>query len=71
MTFAKWMAGGAGRTLRVLAGLVLIAVGLYVQGVWGLVIGVIGVAPVLAGIFNFCLIAPLLGAPFSGRQHPA
>jgi len=68
MAFAKWMSGGAGRSLRVLAGLVLIAVGLYVQGVWGLVVGVVGVVPVLAGIFNFCLLAPFLGASFSGRR---
>ena len=51
-----------------LAGLGLIAVGLYIQGVWGLVIGVVGVVPVLAGIFNFCLLAPLMGASFSGRR---
>lgn len=70
MAFAQWMAGTAGRTLRVLPGLVLIGAGLlYVQGAWGIVIAIVGVVPILAGILNFCLVAPLLGAPFRG--HPA
>jgi Protein of unknown function (DUF2892) len=68
MAFAEWMAGGAGRTLRVLAGLILIGIGIYVQGIWGVVIAVVGVIPVLAGVFNVCLIAPALGAPFRGRR---
>jgi hypothetical protein len=68
MAFAEWMAGAAGRTLRVLAGLALIGVGLYFQGVWGWVIAIVGVVPVLAGIFNVCVIAPILGVPFSGRR---
>jgi hypothetical protein len=59
------MAGGAGRTLRLLAGLVLIGIGLYVQG--GVVIAIVGVVPVLAGTFNLCLIAPILRAPVRGR----
>jgi len=28
----------------------------------------VGVVPVLAGVFNFCLIAPILGAPFRPRS---
>jgi len=68
MAFAEWMAGGAGRALRVLAGLILIGIGIYVRGNWGVLIAVVGVVPVLAGIFNFCLIAPILGAPFRGRR---
>ncbi len=46
----------------------MIGVGLYVQGVWGRVIAIVGVVPLLAGVFNSCLIAPVLGAPFSGRR---
>jgi len=68
MAFAEWMAGGAGRALRVLAGLILIGIGIYVRGNWGVLIAVVGVVPVLAGIFNLCLIAPILGAPFRGRR---
>ena len=68
MTFTRWMSSATGRLLRVLAGLVLIGLGFYVQGVWGWVIAVVGVIPVLAGVFNFCLLGPILGAPFSGRR---
>ncbi len=68
MTFTRWMSSALGRILRVLAGLVLIGLGFYVQGVWGWVIGVVGVIPILAGAFNFCLLGPILGAPFNGRR---
>ena len=68
MEFAVWMSKPAGRVLRIVAGLILIGVGLYFQGVWGYVAAVVGVVPVLAGVFNFCLIAPILGAPFRGHS---
>jgi DNA-binding transcriptional ArsR family regulator len=47
---------------------VLIGFGLYLQNMWGLAIGVIGVVPLVAGIFNFCVFAPLFGGPFDGRR---
>jgi hypothetical protein len=31
------------------------------------VLAAIGLVPLFAGLFNVCLIAPLLGVPFSGR----
>jgi hypothetical protein len=68
MQFVEWMSKPVGRILRVVAGLILIGVGLYFQGVWGYVVAVVGVVPVLAGVFNFCLIAPILGAPFRPRS---
>jgi DUF2892 family protein len=68
MQFVEWMSQPAGRILRVVAGVVLIGVGLYFQGVWGYVVAIVGVVPVLAGVFNFCLIAPILGAPFRPRS---
>lgn len=68
MAFAKFMAGVYGRMIRILAGMALIAVGIYVQGTWGVVIGVVGAVPLLAGVFNVCLFAPLFGAPFSGTK---
>ncbi len=68
MAFAEWMAKPAGRILRIAAGLVLIGVGLYFQTFWGYAVAVVGVVPVLAGVFNICLIAPVLGAPFRGRS---
>ncbi len=69
MAFAKFMAGAVGRGARIIAGLALIALGLLViKDTAGLIVAVIGVLPILAGVFNFCLIAPLIGAPFSGQR---
>jgi hypothetical protein len=62
------MATGAGRILRIVAGLVLIGFGLYLQSTVGIVVAVIGLVPLLAGVLNVCLIAPILGVPFSGRE---
>ncbi len=68
MEFAKFMATGAGRTIRVAFGLALIATGYAISGAAGLVLGLVGAVPAAAGIFNFCLISPLLHAPFWGRE---
>lgn len=67
MSFARFMATMTGRLVRIIAGLVLIVAGLFVMGgTAGTIVAIIGVLPVLAGVFNVCLIAPLIGAPFSG-----
>jgi hypothetical protein len=71
MSFAIWMSGPAGRLLRIAAGIVLVGAGLYVQGLWGVVIAVVGVVPLLAGILNVCVIAPFLRVPFNGRRLTA
>jgi hypothetical protein len=68
MAFATWMASVWGRVARIIAGLVLIAIGLYLQNTWGIVIAIVGLAPLLAGVFNFCLFAPLFGGPFNARR---
>ncbi len=65
MSFAKFMSSTTGRAVRVVAGLALI--------VWGLAAGipaliVVGLVPLAAGVFNVCLLAPLLKAPFSGKS---
>ena len=50
--------GGIDRILRILVGIVLIALTLMgTIGVWGW----IGVVPLLTGIFKFCPLYPLLG----------
>ncbi len=66
--FARFMASSAGRAIRIVAGVVLIAWGWSNhQSMTGVVVMVVGLAPLLAGVFNVCLIAPLIGAPFSGK----
>ena len=66
MAFAKWMASSWGRVARIVAGLIVVAFGLYLQDTWGLVVAIIGLAPLAAGVFNFCLFAPLFGGSFNG-----
>jgi len=47
----------------------LVAWGLLgLAGVTGIVVAVVGLVPLLAGIFDFCVFAPLFGAPLSGPK---
>ncbi len=69
MGFAQFMSSGLGRGLRIVAGIILIAVGLaVVGGTGGMVLAVIGLVPLLAGVFDVCLFAPLFGAPLKGAD---
>lgn len=69
MAFARFMASTAGRLLRVFAGLVIIAWGWSMHETsTGVILMVIGLVPLLAGAFNVCLIAPVIGAPFAGKD---
>lgn len=70
MGFANFMSSGAGRVLRVVAGLAFILIGLIlVEGTWGIVLAVVGLVPFLAGIFDVCVIGRLLlGTPFKGAE---
>ncbi len=68
--FISWMASSAGRITRIVAGLALIVLGLFVvhSTVGTIVLVVIGLVPLLAGIFDFCVFAPLFGNPFNGSK---
>lgn len=64
MSFARFMSSATGRVVRAVAGLALI--------IWGIAAGIpalviVGLVPLAAGVFNVCLLAPLLKAPFSGK----
>jgi hypothetical protein len=62
--FVKFLASPAGRVIRGLAGLALVAWGLLgLGGTAGIVVAFIGVVPLAAGLFDFCVFAPLFGAP--------
>lgn len=67
--FAVFMASAAGRLLRIVAGLAIIAWGWsrHDQTV-GIIVMVVGLVPLLAGVSNVCLLAPVLGAPFAGKD---
>lgn len=49
--------GSTDRLLRIIAGLVIIGVGIYYQSWWG----VVGLVPLLTGIFRFCPLYTMLG----------
>ena len=65
--FFSFMTSSAGRIARIVAGLALILVGLLVlQNTVGYILAIIGLVPLLAGIFDRCVFAPLFGLPFVG-----
>lgn len=72
MSLIGFLSSGAGRLLRAVVGLVLIGVGVYLFAnnsvVIGLILGFVGLVPLLASIEDICLFAPLFGAPFKGSK---
>ena len=65
---ARFMASPIGRLLRVAIGLLLIYWGRSLHSGTGTLVMIVGLIPLAAGVFNFCLIAPLIHAPFWGSQ---
>jgi len=57
----RFLESTTGRYTRSAAGLVLIGLGAWLGGVWW-VLAAVGLVPLAAGLFNFCLIAPLFHA---------
>lgn len=62
------MASTSGRLARVVAGIVLIAVGLSAGGTGGWVLAIVGLVPLGAGAVDVCVFAPLAKLPFSGKE---
>lgn len=64
-----FMASGTGRSARVIAGLALIVVGLFVvKGTSGTVLAAVGALPLLTGALDICLLGALFGCPVSGAK---
>jgi hypothetical protein len=67
--FVSFMASSTGRTVRVLAGIALVVWGwLGIGGATGMIVGIVGLVPLVAGVLDFCVFAPLFGAPLSGPK---
>ena len=67
--FVKFMVSTSGRIIRVLAGIALVVYGLLgLGGTVGIVVAFIGAVPLAAGLFDFCIFAPLFGNPLSGSK---
>ena len=67
MQFVKFMTSGMGRGARVVLGLVIMSLGLFVvQGTVGAIMAVVGLVPLSGGVFDFCLIGAAMGYPLKG-----
>jgi len=67
--FVFFLASNTGRMVRIIGGLALVVLGRFgLSGTTSLVVMFIGVVPLLAGTFDFCVFAPLFGAPLSGSK---
>jgi hypothetical protein len=67
--FFSFMASTPGRLTRIIAGLALILIGLLaLGGIWGWILAIVGLVPLLAGLFDRCVFAPLFGLPFVGPR---
>ncbi len=65
----KFLASGTGRIVRIVVGAALVVLGFFINPTWlGIVLVVIGLVPLLAGIFDKCVFAPLFGLPFDGKK---
>lgn len=69
MNFVKFMTSGMGRAARVLLGIVIMFIGLFVvQGTIGTIMTLVGLIPIAGGLFDFCLIGFALGYPLKGHE---
>jgi DUF2892 family protein len=67
LSLFKFLGSTAGRWTRAIAGAILVAVGLFaLAGTPGYIVAIVGLVPLAAGVFDFCLFAPLAGLPFGG-----
>lgn len=65
---AAFFATYIGRGARIAIGLGLIALGAVIGGITGLIVGIIGLAPLAMGVTNRCIISKAIGAPWKGQD---
>ena len=65
MKFIEFMASTTGRAVRAIAGLTFLMWGVFAGLIW---LGFIGAVVAAAGLFDFCLFAPLFKMPLSGKK---
>jgi hypothetical protein len=71
MQFFSFMNTFAGRAIRVVAGLLLVGVGLLAGGGFGLALAAFAVLPIATGVFGVCPVNPLVGQPMRACAVPA
>lgn len=67
----SFVASQTGRIVRGIVGIALIVIGLLLvngDASWGWILVIVGLVPLAAGVFDFCLFAPMFGKPFKGAD---
>ena len=67
MPVLDFLGSQSGRIVRIVAGVALMAIGVLLGGGW-LALSVIGLLPLGAGVFDFCVLGPLFRLPFVGPK---
>lgn len=70
MAVLKFLGSTPGRVLLVVAGLALVGAGVALGSGW-LGLAAVGLIPLAAGAFDFCLLGPLVRLPLAGRAFRA
>ncbi len=69
MTFVTFMTSSQGRIMRVIAGIVLMSIGLFViKDTLGTILALIALVPIAGGVLDFCVAGVLMGYPFRGAK---
>ncbi len=68
MKLINWLGSSAGRVARMVAGVVLLVLGVVAGGGW-IALSIVGIIPLVAGIADVCLLAALFGRPLQGHRH--
>ncbi len=69
--FGQFMAPPAGRVLRVVAGVGMIAAGVAMDSNGGNALASAAAIPLSAGLFDICWLSPIVGGPFKGADSRA
>jgi hypothetical protein len=70
MRFLSFMNTSTGRLIRVVGGLVILALGVVLGGAVGVALAVFAVLPIATGVFGLCPINPLFGQPMRACAVP-
>ena len=69
-TFIAFMQSLYGRALRIILGIVLVALGVFwLQDFWAAVLIIVGIVPLVAGLTGVFFIGPLFGYTLTGEKQ--
>lgn len=68
MPIVRFMSSTAGRALRGVAGIALIAWGFTLHSTAGTALMIVGLLPLAAGMFDLCVLGPVFGVPLRGED---